>query len=94
MTRQLRDDDFEALLGRALEARPAPEGLRRRLTRQMPMRPHWIALLFSPVRLAACAGIVSLGLGFAVGAGSSAVAEDADAALVATLYAASDVGDF
>lgn len=95
MSRQMRDDEFEALLGHALRERSAPAGLQERILRNAPARlkQHWLVAFLSPARVAACAGLLSLSLGFALGAGNAAVAEDSDTSMAVALYAADDLGD-
>lgn len=94
MSRQMRDDEFESILGHALRAHAAPAGLRERILNSAPPRQaHWFAVMFSPVRIAACAGILSLSLGFALGAGNAAVAGDTNTEMAVALYAANDIGD-
>lgn len=94
MSRQMRDEEFESLLGHALREHAAPTGLRERILNSPRSRPtHWFAIMFSPVRIAACAGIVSLSLGFALGAGNAAVAGDTNTEMAVALYAANDIGD-
>lgn len=94
MNRQMRDDEFESLLGRALHPQAAPAALHDRLLNSArPAPAHWLAILLSPARIAAGAGILSLVLGFALGAGNAAVAEDTDVNMVVALYAANDLGD-
>lgn len=94
MKRMLGDEAFEELLGRALRPEAVPEGLHERLLAQSrPPRPHWLAVLLSPARIAAGAGVLSLLLGFALGAGNAAVAEESDVAMVTALYAAAEIGD-
>lgn len=91
----MRDDEFDRLLGSALRAEAAPLGLRERLLTAIPGRraESWLALMLSPVRVAAGAGVLSLMLGFALGAGNAAIAEEPDVAVVTALYAGGDIGD-
>jgi hypothetical protein len=94
MKRMLGDDAFEELLGHALRPEAVPQGLHERVLAQArPARARWLAVLLSPARLAAGAGILSLVLGFALGAGNAAVAEESDVAMVTALYAAAEIGD-
>lgn len=95
MTQRMQDDDFEALLGRALRVEAAPPGLQQRVrSARSQSRGSWILALVSPGRIAASAAILSLMLGFALGWGNTAAVEDQDMDLAAVLYAANDVGDF
>jgi hypothetical protein len=94
MNRKMRDDEFEALLGHALKAEAAPASLMQRMLHQRAVaKPHWLMAFLSPARIAACAGLMSLSLGFALGAGNAAVAEDTDTTMAAALYIADDIGD-
>jgi hypothetical protein len=94
MNRRMRDEEFEALLGDALREQVAPAGLRERIhNSSRSRRTHWLAVLLSPMRIAACAGIVSLALGFALGVDNAAVAGDTNTEMAVALYAANDIGD-
>jgi hypothetical protein len=94
MNQQMRDDDFEGLLSRALQPQAAPAGLHDRLMNSARAdRSPWFALFLSPAKIAAGAGILSLVLGFALGAGNATVAEDTDVNMAVALYAANDLGD-
>jgi hypothetical protein len=95
MTRHMRDDDFETLLGRALKLEPAPHDLAERLLRKQPApRAPWFLAIVSPARIAASAAILSLLMGFAMGWGNASVADDQVTEVAAVLYAANDTGDF
>lgn len=95
MNRHMRDDEFETLLGHALRAEAAPAGLGERILGDgmRRRRPHFLAVMLSPARIAACAGMLSLLVGFALGAGNAAVADGGDGDISVALYAASDLGD-
>lgn len=94
MSGKMRDDEFEALLGHALRKQAAPAGLQERVLRQATVvKPHWLVAFLSPARIAAGAGMLSLFLGFALGAGNAAVAEDTDTSMAVALYVADDIGD-
>ncbi len=93
MTRHMQDEEFEALLGRALRIETAPTGIAERLGAG-PRRDNWIMALLSPSRMAASAAMLSLVLGFALGWGNAPVADEQDLDMAAVLYAANDVGDF
>lgn len=94
MNRKMRDDEFEALLGHALRERAAPAGLQERVLRQTRVaKPNWVIALLSPARIAACAGLLSLSLGFALGVSNAAVAENSDTSMAVALYVADDLGD-
>ncbi|WP_374377835.1 hypothetical protein [Dongia sp.] len=99
MTKQLRDDEFEALLGRSLrmEAAPAPlaqrvDALARRSARAG--GGGWFMTFLSPARVAASAAILSLTMGFAMGWGNATTSEEQDIYLASALYASNDLGDF
>lgn len=94
MTERMRDDEFEALLGRALKIEPAPAALAERLDRGAPRGGSWLVALLSPSRMAASAAVLSLLTGFALGWGNAAVSEEQDLDVVASLYAANDIGEF
>ena len=54
MTKRMQDDEFEALLGRALRVEAAPAGIAERLGAG-PRRGTWFMALLSPSRMAASA---------------------------------------
>ena len=94
MTQKMQDDDFEALLGRALRMEVAPPGLQQRVRNaQNQSRGSWFLALVSPARIAAGAAILSLVMGFALGWDNTAIIDDQDMDLAAVLYAANDTGD-
>lgn len=98
MKQRMQDDEFEALLGRALRIEKAPAGLEQRV-RKARHQGHWFMWLVSPAlispgRIAASAAILSLMMGFALGWGNTSATEDQDLDMAAILYAANDVGDF
>ena len=93
MTQRMQDDEFEALLGRALRIEAAPAGIAERLGAG-PQRGTWLMALLSPSRMATSAAMLSLVLGFALGWGNATVPDDQDLDMAAVLYAANDVGDF
>lgn len=93
MTPRMRDDEFEAVLGRALRPEVAPAGLSERIQHASRRRqPHFLAVLLSPGRIAAGAGILSLLMGFALGAGNSVMADELDGDITVAVYAADDLG--
>lgn len=95
MTRRMRDDEFEAVLGRALRPEAASAGLSERILHAARRRPpHWLAVMLSPGRIAACAGVLSLLMGFALGAGNSVMADDLTDDMTVAVYAADDLGGF
>lgn len=102
MTKKLRDDEFEGLLGRALRMEPAPASLEQRLLGQgilgrglqQVTRSSWLVAFISPARIAASAALLSLLMGFAMGWGNASLADEQDGEIAAVLYAANDVGDF
>jgi hypothetical protein len=94
MTEPMRDDEFEALLARALKAEEAPADLAQRLEHRRPGRGQWLIALMNPGRVAAGAAILSLLAGFALGLGNATVGGEDEVDVVASLYAANDVGEF
>ncbi len=94
MTKYLRDDAFEDLLGRALKIEAAPVHLARRIDGLHTGRAFWLAALFSPARMAASAAILSLLIGFAMGWGNSTFNDEQDLDMASALYAANDIGEF
>jgi hypothetical protein len=94
MTGEMRDDEFEALLARALKVEQAPADLAQRLAFSRPTHGRWLMALLSPGRMAASAAILSLLTGFALGWGNATTAGEEDIDVVASLYAANDVGEF
>lgn len=93
MNRHMQDEAFEALLGSALRAEAAPAGLSDRINRAVqPRQPRWLMVMLSPSRLAACAGVLSLLLGFALGANSAVMADDLAGDMTVAVYAADDLG--
>lgn len=94
MTRRMQDDAFETLLGNALRIEAAPTDLAQRLDAGGARSGSWLMALLSPARMAASAAILSLAMGFALGWGNAAVSEEQDLDVVASLYAANDVGEF
>ena len=99
MTKNLRDDEFEALLGRSLRLEAAPDGLAQRidaLAQRSAQKSggNWFMMFLSPARMAASAAILSLAMGFAMGWGNATVSEEQDIYLANALYASNDLGDF
>lgn len=93
MTQKMRDDEFDALLGRALSMEAAPVSLERRVLNAR-HDGFWFLVLVSPGRLAASAAILSLLIGFVLGWSNTIVAEDQGLDMSAVLYAANDAGGF
>lgn len=94
MTMHMRDDAFEDLLARALKIEGAPAHLSQRIDSLSTGRAFWLMALFSPARMAASAAILSLLTGFAMGWGSSTLADEQDLDMASALYAANDIGEF
>jgi hypothetical protein len=95
MTPRMRDDEFEAVLGRALRPEVAPAGLKERILGSTRARqPHWLMVMLSPARITACAGVLSLLMGFALGASNAVMADDFDGDLTVAVYADADLGGF
>lgn len=94
MTKHLRDDEFEALLGQALRIEAAPAHLAQRIDRTGAGRGMWLMALLSPARMAASAAILSLLMGFAMGWGNAVPSDDQELDVASVLYAANDVGEF
>lgn len=94
MTKHMRDEDFEALLSRALKIEAAPQYLSQRMDQASRGAGPWLMALWSPTRMAACAAILSLMMGFAMGWGVSMPNDEQDVDMASALYAANDVGEF
>lgn len=94
MTKHMRDDEFEALLGRALKMEAAPTHLAQRIDMPAASRGLWLTAFLSPARMAASAAILSLLMGFAMGWGNAGVGDEQDLDVTSVLYAANDVGGF
>ncbi len=94
MTRRMQDDAFETLLGNALKIEAVPPALAQRLDAGGARSGFWLMALLSPARMAASAAILSLAMGFALGWGNASVSDEQDLDVVASLYAANDVGEF
>jgi len=94
MTKHLRDDEFETLLGQALRMEAAPTHLAQRIDGLSAGRGSWLMTLLSPARMAASAAILSLAMGFALGWGNASPSDEQDLDVASVLYAANDVGEF
>lgn len=94
MTKHMRDDEFEALLGQALKMEAAPAHLAQRIDGMGASRGSWLMALLSPARMAASAAILSLLMGFAMGWGNATTGDEQELDVSSVLYAANDVGEF
>jgi hypothetical protein len=90
----MRDDEFEALLGRALKIEAAPAHLGQSIDGMGAARGSWLMAMLSPARMAASAAIVSLLMGFAMGWGNATTSDEQELDVASVLYAANDVGEF
>jgi hypothetical protein len=91
----MRDDEFEALLGRALRMETPPAHLAERIEGGVAAgRGMWLMALLSPARMAASAAILSLLMGFAMGWGNAIPSDEQELDVASVLYAANDVGEF
>ena len=94
MTKHMRDDEFEALLGQALRVEAAPAHLAQRIDGTAGGRSVWLMAMLSPARMAASAAILSLLMGFAMGWGNAPTGDEQELDVASVLYAANDVGEF
>ncbi|MBI2256667.1 MAG: hypothetical protein HYU58_18745 [Proteobacteria bacterium] len=94
MTKHMRDDEFEALLGRALTIEAAPAHLVELIDAPAARGRFWLTAFLSPARMAASAAILSLLMGFAMGWGNANLSDGQDLDVASVLYAANDVGEF
>ena len=95
MTKHMRDDEFETLLGQALRIEAAPAHLAQRIDGTASRgRGVWLMALLSPARMAASAAILSLLMGFAMGWGTAVTGDEQELDVASVLYAANDVGEF
>jgi len=94
MTKHMRDDEFEALLAQALKIEAAPSHLAQHINMSNAARGFWLTAFLSPARVAACAAVLSLLMGFALGWGNASPSDEQDLDMASVLYAANDIGEF
>jgi hypothetical protein len=99
MNERLQDDEFEAVLSRALRLETASAALAQRvrntqMQERIPTQGSWLVAFLSPGRMAAGAAILSLMIGFALGWINTIATDDPETDMAAVVYAANDVGEF